>query len=141
MSEFLSQTDLGKLFDASSHDIGKWLVECGLRTDGKPTQRALNGGYVSQASIHRGGQDRCFDVWHKIKTIAALEAAGHRQKLRFDPESDGKLRGPFEAEKFSVSGFNLFDAEGNFAIVVFGENNAEAILDLLNEATKNGKFS
>lgn len=66
--EYLSMTEIGKFFDASSHDIGRWLIEIDLRTQEKmPSQRAKNEGFVSTAP--NGRDTGWFFVWHREKTI------------------------------------------------------------------------
>ena len=55
MTDFTTMTELGKLFDESSHTIGKWLTVIGLRTsEMKPSQRAFDEGFVKQAPTGRG---------------------------------------------------------------------------------------
>ena len=54
--KLLNLTPMGKLFRVSSHVVGRWLVEIGLRTqDKKPSARALNEGFLDQADNGRGG--------------------------------------------------------------------------------------
>lgn len=74
--EFMSMTELGKLFAVSSHKMGKWLVDLGLR-DGnkKPSRAAFEYGFVEQRLSTQPGT--YFYVWHAEKTIAALEKAGY----------------------------------------------------------------
>lgn len=142
MSDYLSQTDLGKLFNATSHEIGKWLVECGLRNQfKKPTKRAFDEGFVTTTGTNRGNPGGYFYVWSREKTVAALQSAGHRLKPHFDPAIDGRLRGPFEARKSSANGFELVDVNGHIAIWVMGEKNAQVVVELMNLATKHGRFA
>lgn len=64
MDEFSTLTELGKLFGVSSHSIGRWLIECGLRTPGKkPSRKAFEDGLVRQAPTGRGAG--YFWVWQK----------------------------------------------------------------------------
>ncbi len=73
-NEYSSQTELGKLFGVSSHTIGRWLWEAGLRdSDGKPT--AWGWEYVSQRPSTNPGT--YFNVWHREKTVKLLESKGH----------------------------------------------------------------
>ena len=68
---YLSQTDLGKVFDKTRVEIGRWLIEIGLRTpDKKPSRAAFAGSYVKKADTGRslGGY---FYIWHRDKTIKA----------------------------------------------------------------------
>lgn len=141
MSDHLSQTDLGKLFGVSSHVIGKWLGDCGLRNEfKKPSKRAFEEGFVNTAGTGREVVGSYFYVWHKAKTVAALKAAGHRIKPHFDPHTDGRLKGPFEARRNSANGFELADAEGNVAIWVMGQQNADRVTAMLNLAFKHSHF-
>ena len=74
MSEFMSQTELGRLYGVSSHKIGKWLMSCGLRTlQGKPSPRAFQEGFVEQRMSRT--IDTYFWVWHVQKTVRVLNAA------------------------------------------------------------------
>lgn len=76
IDEYASQTELGKLFGVSSHKIGKWLIECGLRTQTKkPSNTAFEHGYVDQRPSTQPGT--YFWVWNKEKTVALLTEAGH----------------------------------------------------------------
>lgn len=81
MIEFVSMKELGKELEeelgrkVTSHNIGKMLMEIGLRTeDGKPSQRAFNEGFVRQEPTGRNGG--YFYVWHREKTLAVLREAG-----------------------------------------------------------------
>ena len=78
MDEYTTMRELGKSFGATSHQVGKWLVECGLRTIDKiPSHRAFDEGLVIKAPLDHGGY---FWMWHLKRTIAALESAGHERK-------------------------------------------------------------
>ncbi len=39
----LNQGELGELFDATSHEVGRWLIKCGLRCEftKQPTKKAI----------------------------------------------------------------------------------------------------
>ena len=78
MHEYLSQTNIGKLFDVSSHVIGKWLVDLGLHTEEmKPSRTAIDTDLCRLASYD---EHRYFNVWHARRTIAAFQKAGHEIK-------------------------------------------------------------
>lgn len=50
--EFLSQTELGQIFGVSSHRMGKWLVDLGLRyKNKKPSRPAFENGFVHQRGL------------------------------------------------------------------------------------------
>jgi hypothetical protein len=142
VSDYLSQTELGKLFGATSHEIGKWLLDIGLRNEWKkPSKRAFDEGFVSTAGTNRGGTGGYFYVWSREKTVAALQSAGHRLKLHFDPNLDGRLKGPFEARRSSTHGYELADFNGHIAYWAMGKENAETLIELLNLAHKHGRFA
>ncbi len=72
----LSLTDLGKLYGVSSHVVGRWLKELGLRTeDGRPSSDAFEQDYVSQHPSRRPGT--YFYVWDAQKTTAILDGLGY----------------------------------------------------------------
>jgi hypothetical protein len=76
--DFLSLTDLGKLYGVSSHKMGKWLSDLGLRDrNKKPSRTAFDNGLVEQKDSTQPGT--YFWVWHKEKTLWALEKAGHKR--------------------------------------------------------------
>jgi hypothetical protein len=76
MPEFLSLTDLGVLYGVSRNQMGKWLVELGLRTkEMKPSRAAFAGDFVDQRP---STQPRTYYwVWHAEKTTRLLDEAGH----------------------------------------------------------------
>ena len=73
--EYMSLTDLGKLYGVSRVKIGEWLVEVGLRTkEKKPSKTAFDGGFVEQRASTQPGT--YFYVWHREKTCELLDV-GH----------------------------------------------------------------
>jgi hypothetical protein len=75
--EFLSMTELGKLYGVSSHKMGKWLVDVGLRDKNKkPSRAAFEHGFVEQKGSTQPGT--YFWVWHAEKTKWELGKAGHK---------------------------------------------------------------
>jgi hypothetical protein len=136
--EFMTQTQLGQLFGVTSHEIGKWLVEIGLRTDRKaPSHLAFDGDYVTQAL----GRNDCYNwVWHAGKTVAALEEAGHRRVPNPPPYlvDPPKLVGPFMTRENARNGIDVVNADGSVAIVVSGHRNAEFLVKVLNLADEKG---
>lgn len=75
---FLSMTELGKLYGVSSHKMGKWLMELGLRDrNKKPSRMAHEKGFVEQRDSTQPGT--YFWVWNAGKTTWALEKAGHKR--------------------------------------------------------------
>src|SRR5262245_44861688 len=72
MNEYLSLTEIGKLYGVSSHAVGRWLRGLGLRTaDGKPTREAFEKGYVSQRPSRQ--PETYYWAWHGEKTTAILD--------------------------------------------------------------------
>ena len=78
MPEFLSLTELGRLYGVSRNKVGLWLVDLGLRTkDKKPSRAAFDGGFVDQRPSTNPGT--YYWVWHGEKTTRLLDEAGHRR--------------------------------------------------------------
>ena len=76
--EFMSQTDLGKLYGVTSHGMGRWLVALGLRTaDKKPSTKAFQGGFDSRRDSTQPGT--YYWVWQAEMTMLALQRAGHKR--------------------------------------------------------------
>jgi hypothetical protein len=72
MNEYLSLTELGRLYGVSSHVVGRWLKGLGLRTtDGRPSAEAFGQGYVAQRPSRQRGT--YFWVWHADKTTGILD--------------------------------------------------------------------
>jgi hypothetical protein len=75
--KFFSLTELGRLYGVSSHKIGKWLMDLGLRDQNKkPSRTAFDNGFVQQRDSTNIGT--YYWVWHFAKTCQALEKAGHK---------------------------------------------------------------
>ena len=131
----MTQTQLGKVFGTTSHEIGKWLVEIGLRqADGKPSREAFDGAYCEAAPSRGQGYHW---AWVAEKTVPALERAGHRRVVPpplelVDPPS---LAGPFTARARGDGQFEIVGSDGNVGVIVVGERNAKPVLSLLNLAT------
>lgn len=157
MNEFLTQTDLGRLFGVSSHVIGRWLVETGLRTrEKRPSRKAFDGGFVKQAPTGRGSG--YFYVWHRQKVTHVLEAAGHRpasdsgmakqraesaihrSQGQLQPSPDARLVGPFEARRSSENGFEVVSGDGTVSLWGYGQHKVEKVVALLNLAYRHGLF-
>lgn len=137
---YLTQTQLGKLFDCSSHEIGKRLFAIGLRDQkGKPSTEAFAGGFCQQLPSRNDGY--CWG-WNAEKTTQALEKAGH--KRAFPPPEDlvdtPWLKGPFSLRKSSENGFEVLNGDGQVSAWVFGEENANFVVRLLNLADQHGKL-
>ena len=139
MDEFLTQTDLGKLFGVSSHAVGRWLVEIGLRTkEKKPSKKAFDGGFVTQAPT--GRNDGSCWVWNRQKTLEALEAAGHPCRGHQEPSPQARLVGPFEARQSSLNGFEIVSGDGTVSLWGYGQHKVEKVVALLNLGYRHGLF-
>ncbi|QDT59494.1 hypothetical protein SV7mr_20010 [Stieleria bergensis] len=134
--KYLNLTQLGKLFDVTSHVSGKWLKELGLRSaDGKPSARAFNEGFVVQADNGRGGY---YYVWHRKKTIAELESAGHRQ-IDSTEADEVSLHGPFDLSNNGSNGYEIKNSDGATCVWLVGEEfQANRLVSLMNLAHKRG---
>ena len=72
MDDFLSLTEIGKIYGVSSHVVGKWLKGLGLRAEsGQPTDQARNERYIAQRPSTQPGT--FFYVWSRSKTTALLD--------------------------------------------------------------------
>jgi len=75
MKEYLSQTELGKLFGVSSHTMGDWLREAGLRDPGgRPTYE----GHEYADTRPSTNPGTYFWVWHRERTVRLLQSRGHQ---------------------------------------------------------------
>ena len=81
MGEYLSLTELGRLYGVSSHLIGKWLKGLGLRTmSGQPSGQAFAAGFVSSRPSRQPGT--YFYVWHSRKTTDVLDGMCYPRAVR-----------------------------------------------------------
>ena len=147
-SEFMSLTEIGKVYNESCKTIGKKLIAIGLRTaDGNPSPKALDGGYCGLRPTGRGPIPHNFVVWHAEKTLAALEQAGYKrvrqeQQAAVPKAPPHRLVGPFTLRRSSENGYQIVDG-GDGAVVsvwVYGLEAAQQVLKLLNLAYQYGKL-
>ena len=106
--EHMTLTQIGEIFGNTSHQVGKWLVQIGLRTQAKrPSSAAFDGKFVTQ------GPSRSIDgynwVWHSVRTVVALEKAGHRRIPNPPPYlvDPPVLIGPFVSRANEANGFDI----------------------------------
>lgn len=89
MNEYLSLTELGRVYGVSSHVVGRWLKGLGLRTaDGRPSPEAFAQGYVSQRPSRHPGT--YFWIWHTDKTTGILDGMRYPRAATtevFDPDT------------------------------------------------------
>lgn len=142
--EFMSLTQIGEVFGTTSHQVGRWLANIGLRYQSKQgwkaSREAHARGYVKD--VGTGGQNYIW-AWHSERTVKALEDAGH--KICIQPSSDlllpCKVNGPFECRPNPPFGHEIVNGDGTVAITVTGEENARVLCRLLNMAHKHGVIS
>ena len=81
MNDFLSLTEIGKLYGVSSHVVGRWLKNLGLRTEsGSPSIQAFNEKYVSQRPSRQPGT--YYHVWDAKKTTDLLDGMCYSRSCR-----------------------------------------------------------
>ncbi len=74
--QYQSMRTIAKPFGATSHEVGQWLKNLGLRTpDGRPSPRAFAEGWVTQRTIeHSGGY---FYVWDAERVSELFRHMGY----------------------------------------------------------------
>lgn len=138
--EFMTLTQLGQLFGVTSHQLGRWLVDIGLRNEKKrPSQKAFDGDYCKTGPSRGEGYNW---IWHTEKTVQALTSAGH--KMVSPPPLDlvepPRLVGPF-TQRLGDSGMTeIAGGDGSVTTFVVGEKNAKVVCLLLNVAHRLGKI-
>ena len=77
-SDYWTMKEIGRVFDTTSHKVGKKLKELGLRTEaGKPSRQAFKAGLCDQ----RWTQDMmkyCW-AWKREEIVRLLQDAGFAQ--------------------------------------------------------------
>lgn len=133
----MSLSQLGELFGATSHDVGKWLVDVGLRNSEtkKPSWEAYHNGYYVNAS-----KTLSFPSWEwdAELTVAKLKQAGHNI-IATPPESlvgVPPLNGPFR-----LQGNDVINTDGTLAARAATRRNAEALHRLLDLAHRAGALN
>lgn len=67
-NEYKSMREIGKHFGATSHEVGKWLQNLGLRDANKePTPRAVDEEWIAKLPSTQPGT--WFYGWHEKRTI------------------------------------------------------------------------
>ncbi len=136
----MTLTQLGSLFGTTSHQVGKWLVQIGLRTtNGKPSQEAFKGKFCETTPSHGQGYHW---AWVVDRTVAALERAGHQRVSPppLDLVEPPPLLGPFQARTSEKGQTEIVGADGHVSVIVSGERNAKIVVGLLNLAHRVGKL-
>lgn len=139
--EHMSLTQIGEVFGTTSHQVGRWLTQIGLRYESKqgkkPSRDAYAGGFVKDVPSRNQGY--CW-VWHVEKTVKALEGAGHKVAIQPGHEllAPCRLNGPFQCRTNPQFGHEVVNGDGTVAVCVTGEDNARFLTRLLNLADKHG---
>lgn len=139
--EYLTLGQLGEVFGTTSHQVGRWLTQIGLRyeckTGKKPSRDAYSGGFVKD--VPSKGQGYIW-AWHAEKTVKALEEAGHKVVIQPGHEllAPCRLNGPFQCRPNPQFGHEVVNGDGTVAVCVTGEDNARFLMRLLNLADKHG---
>lgn len=134
----MTQTQIGKLFGATSHVIGDWLKEIGLRDpDGKPTEEAHDGHFCKQAP---SGPTGYHWAWDAEKTVAALREAGY-QLVPNPPQAlvaPAILNGPFCVRKSAGSEFVIENGDRSASLWANNKMTADVVARILNAAHDKG---
>lgn len=136
--EFMTLTQLGQLFGVSSHQLGRWLVDIGLRNEKKrPSQKAFDGDYCKAGPSRGDGYNW---IWHTEKTVEALSQAGHRMVSPppLDLVEPPTLKGPFTQRPRSDGITDVVGGDGRAAVWCSGDDNAVVVVRLLNYAHERG---
>lgn len=137
-TEHVTQTELGQIFGVSSHVIGDWFVEVGLKTETKHASGyAHNGGFITTVSNKSWGYKW---MWHAQKTVTALIEAGHHPVSPppgnlIEPST---IKGPFICRLNENGTHEIVGNDGFPAVWVVGDHNATVVTKLLNLADQSG---
>src|SRR4051794_40720806 len=96
--ETLTQAQVGKLFGVSSQQVGRWLIELGVRDRNGPSSEALGSGLAQEVA----SGDVKFFAWRKDQVVPLLERAGHSRggAGKSTPDLEEKsLIGPFSSRR------------------------------------------
>jgi len=133
---YMNMADLGRLFGVSGQQVGKWLKEIGLRRDnGTPSTAAYDQKLLSY-DYERWGTYTT--LWYADKVVRILKEAGHEPIV--DPPSDlvetPSLIGPFSIRELDDDRWRLVSSDGEVAMFVTGEINAQVVERVMNIAHK-----
>lgn len=80
MENYLSQTEIGRVYGVSSHVVGKWLKDLGLRnSEGFPTDDAK--AMVSKRQSTNLGT--WISVWDREQVLEVLDKMGYPRETAF----------------------------------------------------------
>lgn len=136
--EFVSITQLGKIFGVGRKVMGKWLANVGLRTaDLDPSDEAMHAGLCKFIREN----DIVFVVWHRNKTIEVLKEAGYIPVYELPQTLLGDtLNGPFVVNQSSEDGYQVVNGDGTVSTWIRGEKSANDLGRLMNFAYGQGWF-
>lgn len=78
MTEYKSMREIGALYGVTSHTLGRWLRDLGLRTaNGKPSTTAFSEGYVAQRPSRQPGT--YYYAWNVDQTVNLLDRMGYER--------------------------------------------------------------
>lgn len=137
--EYANLSALGTRFGVTSHVVGRWLEELGLRKVGDaPTRRAFSLGLLKKAPTNRGDGNGYYFIWHLEKTMKLLEEAGHRQVQKNEPaESKPILVAPFSMRQ-SGNYYEILNGNGDVFGWCLAEKGTAFIVHIFNRADDNG---
>ena len=134
-----TQSQLGQIFGVSSHVIGDWLCQIGLRDKEtkKPTKTAHFENLCETAPS--GSLGYCW-VWKSEETVDALKKAGHRPVSFPSRElvEQSTLKGPFAAKPLKDGTIEVANSDGAVCLIANSNATASLIIELLNLANKHG---
>jgi hypothetical protein len=141
MDEYESQTELALRYGVTSHVIGRWLAEAGLRVvGGDPTDKAHELGLVKERPTGRGEPGHTYWVWHVAKTTKILNDSGHQEICYPEPNSDNPLIGPFDSSLSGSDSWEIRNSDGKTFCWVIGERPARFLVKVLNALHKFDKL-
>ena len=135
---YMNMTEVGKIFGVTSHVVGKWLKQMGLRRhNGTPSSDAYEHGLIDSDFNEYGTYNV---LWDAARVIAILDEAGHKRAN--PPPADlveaPFLRGPFEAEEGGDGVWVIAGADEQKLISASGDTNAKVLTHILNLAHEGG---
>ena len=133
---YSNQQVLGQLFGVTSHDIGKWLIEAGLRNavTKAPTSEAHNEGFCEQVVGGPSGQYTYH--WQTERTVQRLVERGHALLLEppLNQIEEPELKGPFAIHARDQR--YLTNSDGEVVVKTISAEHAVIIWKLLTAADK-----
>jgi hypothetical protein len=134
-----SQSQLGQIFGVSSHVIGDWLCQIGLR-DKETRKPSKNAHFENLCETAPSGPLGYCWVWKSQETVDALINAGHRP-VSFPPRDlveQSTLKGPFAAKPLKDGSVEVANSDGAVCLLANSNATASQIIEILNLADKHG---